>query len=208
MLPTTRAIRLLRRLLGFQKHMGGPRDHQEALSTTNSLLQRFGGGVKSHLALLNRLGEEWYRQALAWYYKRRRYVVLFDRHYFVDYYAYDIAATCARRPLNRRIHGFFLKYLYPKPDLIIYLDAPADVLFARKGEGTLELLERRRADYLQIKDVVKHFEIVDANQCLAKVTSETIDRICDFHQTILGSIKTTTDAKEKQKKDYAYNPGH
>ena len=100
--------------------------------------------MRSGLSLANRMCEEWFRQGLAWYYQFRGQIVLFDRHYFSDYYAYDIAAGNGGRPLGRRIHGFMLKYLYPKPNLIIYLDAPAELLFARKGEGTLKALEHRR----------------------------------------------------------------
>jgi hypothetical protein len=36
-----------------------------------------------------------------------------------------------------------LEHFYPKPNLVIYLDAPAEMLFARKKEGTIELLEQR-----------------------------------------------------------------
>jgi hypothetical protein len=41
-----------------------------------------------------------------------------------------------------------LAHAYPRPSLLILLDAPPEVLHARKGEGTLASLARRRADYL------------------------------------------------------------
>ena len=43
-----------------------------------------------------------------------------------------------------------LNYIFPKPDLVICLDAPGEVLFSRKAEGTIELLEQRRQEYLQV----------------------------------------------------------
>ena len=54
----------------------------------------------------------------------------------------------------RRIHGYNLRRLYPRPDLVILLDAPAEVFFARKGEGTLESIESRRQEYLAQRDDV------------------------------------------------------
>ncbi|MDH2443029.1 hypothetical protein QDR37_03620 [Amnibacterium sp. CER49] len=40
-----------------------------------------------------------------------------------------------------------LRLLAPSPDLAVLLDAPAEVLFARKGEHTVEILERMREGY-------------------------------------------------------------
>ena len=88
-------------------------------------------------------------------------VVVFDRHFFADYHAYDVDGE-RRLPLSRRIHGYLLAKAYPKPDLVVYLDAPADVLLARKGEGSAELLEQRRDDYLALGEVTPDFAVVDA----------------------------------------------
>ena len=74
-----------------------------------------------------------------------------------------------------------LKHLYPKPNLIIYLDAPAELLFARKGEGTLKALEHRRQEYLQMRDLVKHFAVVDGSQPVDAVVSEVSGLIEDFY---------------------------
>jgi thymidylate kinase len=109
--------------------------------------------------------------------------VLFDRHFFSDYYAYEIANNHSERPLANRIHGLMLKHLYPKPDLVICLDAPAEVLFARKGEGTLEFLEHRRQEYLQLQAVVPHFATVDATQPEEEVTRKVAALIGDFYRT-------------------------
>jgi thymidylate kinase len=130
--------------------------------------------------LANRLAEEWFRQGLAWYYERRGYVVVFDRHFFSDYYAHDISATSGSLPLSRRIHGFVLDRLYPKPDLVILLDAPANILFARKGEGTIALLERRRQEYLSLRDRLEDFAIVDASQPAEEVIRQVTDLIRGF----------------------------
>jgi len=80
----------------------------------------------------------------------------------------------------RRLHGFILTRLYPRPDLVIYLDAPAEVLLARKGEGTLESLERRRREYFEIGRVLDGFSVVDASRPLDTVTREVAEKIEAF----------------------------
>ncbi len=186
MLPTTRAIRAIKRLCGARPDTAGPRDHDEIRPPRQGVVRRLASGAKSALSLVNRLSEEWYRQAVVWFYRRRGYLVLLDRHYFADYYAYDIAHNDAHngrpRPLSRRIHGFLLKHFCRKPELVIYLDAPAEVLLARKGEGTLELLDRRRKDYLQLRDYLPHFVVVDASRPQADVLDEVTRQIERFPQ--------------------------
>ncbi|MDQ3146147.1 MAG: hypothetical protein M3R01_04320, partial [Actinomycetota bacterium] len=146
-------------------------------------------GLRSTLRLGNRLAEEWWRQGIAWRAMRRGEVVVFDRHFFADYHAYDIAGTDL--PLSRRLHGFLLAHAYPKPDLVIYLDAPPEVLLARKGEGTIEALARRRQDYLSLAAVTTSFEVVDATRTLDEVTSEVIALIRAFEQRH-GAMATTS----------------
>ncbi|WP_153558907.1 AAA family ATPase [Roseimaritima sediminicola] len=182
LLPTTRLAQKLRRALGRQRDAGGPREKSRAVENAHKPLpRRILKSVKSSLSLSNRLAEEWYRQMVAWHHLRRRHVVIFDRHFFPDYYAYDIAGE-ATRSLTQRIHGFVLNHLYPRPDVIIFLDAPAEVLFARKGEGTVELLEQRRGDYLQMQDLVKHFEVVDASRDVDAVVQDVSQRILRFYE--------------------------
>jgi thymidylate kinase len=181
MLPTTRLIRWLKRLFGAKPDTAGPPDPDRTTPKPKGTFRRIGSSMRSGLSLANRVCEEWFRQALAWYYQRRGYVVVFDRHYFSDYYAYDIAAQKGERPLGRRIHGWMLNHLYPKPHLIIYLDAPAEVLFARKGEGTPRTLEHRRQEYLQMRGLVKHFAVVDGSQPVDAVARNVSELIVNFY---------------------------
>ncbi|MEX1027593.1 MAG: hypothetical protein WD049_06245, partial [Candidatus Paceibacterota bacterium] len=182
LLPTTRLMRKLRSLTGRQKDAGGPREKSpHSLPPQKNLLKRAFKTAKSSASLTNRFAEEWYRQFLAWRYLRQRYVVIFDRHFFPDYYAYDIASS-APRTITQRIHGLMLNRFYPRPDLLVFLDAPADVLFQRKGEGTVELLEQRRADYMQMQLLVRHFEVVDANRGLEEVVQDVSERITRFYE--------------------------
>ena len=181
LLPTTRIAHALKRRRGAAPDNRGPRDHRELSATHRRGRRRAVGALRASLRLANRLAEEWSRQARAWTLVRRGSVVVFDRHFFADYHAYDIAGNGAR-PLSRRLHGLVLARLYPRPDLTIYLDAPADVLLARKGEGTAELLERRRVDYLQLAQVLEHFVVVDATKPLEEVTRDVAAHVSRFSE--------------------------
>ncbi len=200
-LPTTRLILEIKRLRGGRPDMAGPPDPARVKPRPKGAVKRAAVGLKSGLRLINRLGEEWFRQVLVWYYLRRGYIVLFDRHFFFDYYAYDIANNGAGRSLSSRIHGFILNRIYPKPDLVIVLDAPAEVLYARKGEGTLESLERRRQEYLQVRAVVKHFAIVDASHPEDDVAREVTELIWDFYRAKSRRATTTRDAHRQSTPD-------
>ena len=179
-LPTTRLVQKVRRWRGKETHAGGPPDRARRKTREQRLTKRTFSRVKSALRLVNQLGEEWYRQWLAWYYQRRGYVVLFDRHFYSDYYAHDICDASEDQPLSRRIHGFLLNKLYPRPDLVILLDAPAPTLFARKSEGTVELLEERRQEYFQLRDLVPNFSVVNADQSPDAVVDEVLLTIRQF----------------------------
>ena len=186
MLPTSQALRAIKRALGAPPDVAGPPDSRRVKPPPKSVFKRILVEVKSILRLINQLSEEWFRQGLAWYYQRRGDIVLFDRHYFSDYYAYDIANRRGGLPLARRLHGFVLQHVYPRPDLVIYLDAPAEVLYERKGEGTLVALERRRREYLQIRNLVKHFVVVDASQPLDDVVRAVTEVISNYYRDKVG----------------------
>jgi thymidylate kinase len=182
LLPTTRAVHALRRLRGGGSDTSGPRDSRgpDRAPPRGNLKRALRSG-RSFLRLGNRLAEEWHRALVASLHRRRGAIVVFDRHFFADYYAYDVAVK-PRRSASRRLHGFVLSRLYPRPDLAIYLDAPAEVLLERKGEGTLESLERRRREYLELGQVLRQFAVVDASRPLDTVTREVADLIADFSE--------------------------
>jgi thymidylate kinase len=190
LLPSTRLVHRVRRARGATaaEHASGRNDL--AFPLRRRLLRAGWSG----LSLVNRLAEEWYRQLLAWRSVRRGVIVLFDRHFFPDYHAADVAAE--RRSLDRRLHGFLLSRVYPKPDLLVYLDASPELMLARKGEGTLESLERRRRDYLALADNSPHFVTIDASRPLDDVVGDAADAIEAFA------------AQLAQRRDVPRNGGH
>ena len=189
-LPTTRLILELKRLRGGRPDMGGPPDPNKPRPQG---IKRIFKEMRTGLRMLNMMAEEWYRQLVVWYHVRQGRVVLSDRHFFCDYYAHDIVGEKKGRPLANRLHGWMLDRWYPRPDLMICLDAPAEVLFARKGEGTIELLESRRQEYLNLRHVVPHFARVDVTQSIDDVTRQAADLIIDFYQARSGQVVEVGD---------------
>ena len=177
LLPTTRLVQAVRRARG-QKPPDPALRGEDTVPPSQSWQTRTRRGAWKALALINRISEEWYRQLLAWSYVRRGVIVVFDRHFFSDYHAQDIAGV--RRGILKRVHGFVLARGYPKPALAVYLDAPPELLLARKGEGTLEWLEQRRQDYLALASETQHFVTVDASQPLEQVVQDVAGAIESF----------------------------
>jgi thymidylate kinase len=169
LLPTTRLARRVKRAMGAPPDTAGPPSHDRPRRRSRSFVRRRIGDVRAALRLGNRLIEEWYRQWLARRWERAGAVVVFDRHFFLDYHAYDVDG--ADRSVWQRLHGAMLARL-PRPDIVVYLDAPAEVLLARKGEGTADALERRRSEYRAVAPLVRHFLEVDASQPLDAVVAE------------------------------------
>ncbi len=163
-LPTTRLAQRLRRLGYLQPPQAALRGAEAPPAPPRRGLRRLLGVFKPYLWLAHHLAEEWFRQCVVWSYTLRGSIVIFDRHFFFDYYASDIQNNGAGRPLPRRFHGWMLKRVFPKPDLVIFLDAPAGLLYARKPETTLSYLERRREEYARFQGEFRNFWVVDAAQ--------------------------------------------
>ena len=181
-LPTTRLLLEVKRARGQRPDITVPRDVYFQAQTRQKFTKRAAGGIKSALRLVNLIAEEWFRQMIVWYYTFRGYYVLFDRHFYFDYYAHDIADRDPKRPFSSRIHGFMLEKLYPKPDFVIFLDAPAEVLFARKPERTIEILESKRQEYIRLQEVMKNFAVVDVSQPVDTVVRQVCELIVNFQQ--------------------------
>jgi hypothetical protein len=179
-LPTTRLLLEAKRARGQRPDITVPR-HLYQSQTRPGLVKRSTTSLRAALRMANLIAEEWFRQSIVWYYKFRGYCVILDRHFYFDYYAHDVANKDPKRPLHSRIHGIMLEKLYPKPDFVIFLDAPSEVLFARKPEGTLEARELRRQEYIQLRDAVKTYVVVDVSRSEEEVLREVSELILKFH---------------------------
>jgi thymidylate kinase len=138
--------------------------------------QRFAGrtgGILSELraavTYTHRLADLGYRFAAGWRAARAGQAVVFDR------YVYDarIDTLLARQPLSARMYARLVMALFPDPDLLLILDAPSELLYARKGEHSVVWLDGLRAAYGRLADEVPNSVLIDATQPADQVLRST-----------------------------------
>ena len=129
---------------------------------------------------LAKLGWWWLDYALGYFIEVfphlvRSTLVLFDRYYddlLVDYKRYRYGG-----PLwLARLVGIFI----PRPDLVIFLDAPADVLRKRKQEVPAVELTRQRSAYQELIRKLPNGHVVDASLPFDRVVAQVETLILDF----------------------------
>ncbi len=141
---------------------------------------KYGPAVGS-LRHLNRLAEGWYRHLVAWIYQRRGFTVIHDRSLL-----FDAASPTGHRRLTDRIYYWILANLFPRPDLVVFLDAPGEVLFARKSEGDVAYLETRRAAVRAQGATWPNFVVVDAAQPLDRVIDDVSSHVLALQSSSKG----------------------
>jgi thymidylate kinase len=79
--------------------------------------------------------------------------------------------------LNGRLNTLAVRLLVPIPDLVILLDAPPEVLFARKGEHSVEVLDGLRRSYRTMLEQFPAHATVDARADAETVRRQAIEVI-------------------------------
>ena len=116
------------------------------------------------LGLARRLTAMWRGWLIAWLHARRGRLVLLDRH------PYDARLEDLRpRSLTGRLRRAVLGHALPAPEVVIILDAPAQVLHSRKPEHTVERSETQRRRYLALAADIAGSWVVDASAPLDEV---------------------------------------
>lgn len=102
----------------------------------------------------------------------RRGLLLFDRYH----------ADLAIDPVRYRYGGpMWLARLsarcMPQPDIVFYLDAPAEILLSRKREVDKAALEKSRAAYLRLARENPVIQVIDASMPIESVVREVMARL-------------------------------
>ena len=100
------------------------------------------------------------RQVVSWVHQARGSLVVYDRHFLFDF----TSDGPGQNRWSERIHMWFLERVYPKPHLVLFLDAPASILYERTKEVPEEYLEGRRSAFLRRGATMKRFSVIDATQ--------------------------------------------
>jgi thymidylate kinase len=174
-LPTTRLVNWLR-----SRRTGTQRTEEKAGTgpTPDPGTRRRTGSARAMVRTVHLLAEEWYRALTAWRYERRGFVILYDRHFVFDFAAPD--KEIGREPAGKRLHRWLLAHCFPRPDLVILLDAPGELLYARKGEFTPEVLDNRRRILLREARRCPNFVRVNVAQPLEQVFGEVAGHVVRF----------------------------
>lgn len=98
-------------------------------------------------------------------------VVLLDR------YGDDFAPPAGGR--KRQLGHVLLGWLagLARPDLLIVLDAPAELMLARKGEHNVAELDRRRRRYLHLAESLPQAVRLDASRPAAEVAADATELV-------------------------------
>ncbi|HEX9038840.1 MAG TPA: glycosyltransferase family 9 protein [Ktedonobacterales bacterium] len=122
--------------------------------------------------IAGRAPKAWSRYMVALYHKSLGRVVVFDR------YVYDALAPSSHSgSVLKRGYMWALGHSCPAPDLVLVLDAPGEVMYARKGEDSPEALEIQRQGLLALRGRVPHVQVVDATRDAADVRADVLNRI-------------------------------
>ncbi len=164
------------------------------------------GWIWNTARFLNRLAEAWYRQLISITYQLRGTLVVYDRHFYFD--AAPGVINSKNQSLNLLDQWFFwlMSHLYPKPSLTIFLNAPAELLFSRKGEASPEYLEQQRKVFLAQGKKLKHFVAVDASQPLEQVLIDVKRTILEFYAMCYPQRVGPFQMEELRKEDAAQSP--
>lgn len=140
---------------------------------------RFGPlrAVLSACGAMNRIVEDWCRHGMGrWHQTWGRFVV-YDRYF------YDLYLSPRSHTLRLRLRRWILQHTCAEPDLVLLLDAPAEVLHQRKGEHTPEMLDTQRQALLALGQHVRRFVVVDTTQGADSVRRRAIATIWERYAT-------------------------
>jgi thymidylate kinase len=131
---------------------------------------------RGFLSSILKLGWLWLNWWIGWFRDLRAAsragVVLFDRYHadlLIDPRRYRYGGPMWLAKLASQ--------LMPQPDLVVFLDAPAEVLLSRKQEVPIKSLEKSRDLYSALAAKNPRICIIDASRPIAKVINDTASLI-------------------------------
>ena len=104
--------------------------------------------------------------------KLKRRLVIYDRYYY-DYYV-DMKRYQYKLP---KFVPRLFSFMIPTPDLVFILDAPADVIYSRKKELSLNEIERQRVIFSKMSKQIKNAYLINTDRPIENVVKEVTELI-------------------------------
>ncbi|HEX2281080.1 MAG TPA: hypothetical protein VHG52_04885 [Thermomicrobiales bacterium] len=142
------------------------------------------GSVEHLTRLAGHLGRQWrgYLEGLG--HRLRGRLVVYDR------FAYDASLREPRRSwIGGRVRRWILAHAVPAPDVVVILDAPADVLYERAGEHDVATLESQRLAYLRLAERLPNAHVVTTDRSADEVRRHVIGLIWDKYRASRRGIR-------------------
>ena len=160
---------------------------------TDDMKKKLPGGRLVKLAgFLNRVADEQFRTLVSWSLRMRGYAIVFDRYQLFEYVAHiDGEGSSGLPAYLERAHRWITRYLSPSPDLVIFLDAPAEVLYDRKTEWSVDHIRKQQARIEREGARTRNFVRIDASQPADRVFEEVMRAVQRLHDH--GSAERTVE---------------
>lgn len=104
-----------------------------------------------------------------------RYQSLRGRLVLLDRLAQDGMLGGPAKSRLRRLSDGLALYVQPRPYLVLVLDVPGEVMYARKGEHSPEVLEEWRNAYLELAARLPSARIIDASESETQVRRQACE---------------------------------
>jgi hypothetical protein len=131
----------------------------------------------SSLGAVNRILEDWCRHGLGQWFRFLGRFVVYDRYF------YDLFLSPRAHTRRLRLRRWLLDRTCRAPDLVLLLDAPAEVLHRRKGEHTPEVLEKQRQALLALSERLPQCVVLDTTRGADNVRRRAIAIIWERYAT-------------------------
>jgi thymidylate kinase len=150
--------------------------------------ERRSAAKLSRVVLLRRIVRLWRAYVAGWYHRYGGRLVLYDRHGYEALMPARSGHTSSRRRILRLLVG----RLAPRPELVVLLDAPSEVLRARKPEHTIRELDGQRRRYRYLAQRVPATLVVDTAAGTESVRRQLAKAIW---RRLAGDIADPTDVR-------------
>lgn len=106
----------------------------------------------------------------------KKQIIISDRIFYDSLIDQAINLEQKKDWLLNNLKSFWMKLLFPEPDMVIYIDCPPDVAFSRKQDAPINYLEERRKLYLVIAKKYR-WNMIDGTESVGNIALQVKDKV-------------------------------